>query len=157
MWETRLLSSQEACVTDYVEVASGDRWNLGSMGDYENQIPEGAIQELRLYTIAPVPDSVLQGLQQQLIDRGVPLVDDIRQGANVTVIRFKKGFPWLAAIATIIILIAVIIVLIYAWQLLREVPKALEGVFKAITENPMVAAALILGAGVLLISVVRRK
>ena len=107
-------------------IAEGNVATLANLGSHEGSLPEGSRGELRIFLRAGVPDVVLTSLQTQLEQRGVPLWDNIVQSNRRTVfIRFRKGFPWLAVIAAVLIGLIVLAILIVGWQLFRDASTTL--------------------------------
>jgi len=123
---------------------------IETIKDAESYIPEGANAELRLY-LKSAPSWVITPavwtLNQTLKLAGVPLREDVKYEAGIVSIKWRKGFPFLAAIVAAIIAVAVIIMLFLAWQLFEEVAK-----------TPLLIIPLILiGVGVFLFAIKGKK
>lgn len=105
------------------EVAEGSFWQLANLSQYEPYFEEGDRGLLELDLRLPVSEGVAQDLEDMLIEAGVPDVK-VRTASPMLRIFFKKGFPWLAVIAAIIIGLIVLAILIVGFRLFREVPGA---------------------------------
>lgn len=134
----------------YEFVTGGDRGDLESLPQYEGQIAEGQRGLMEFDLLTGVPDFVVTGIQSSLNAAGVQEANVSTTG-NQLRIGFRKGFPPLAAIVAVLIVIAVIVIL--AWRLFKEiVPAGLQ---------PLVGTlgiVVLLGLGVLVLyKAVRRK
>ena len=105
------------------QIAQGTGLNIGSLGQYEDEMPEGSRGMLELNTVLPVPDDILGWLEDRLIDAGIPDLRVTADGSNVRIL-FRKGFPWLGVIATIVIGLILLAVLITGWKLYKEIGPA---------------------------------
>ena len=105
------------------EVAEGNFWQLANLSQYEPYFEEGDRGLLELDLRLPISEGVAQDLEDMLIEAGVPDVK-VRTASPMLRIFFRKGFPWLAVIAAIIIGLIVLAILIVSWRLFREVPGA---------------------------------
>ena len=103
-------------------VAEGQYADLINLGQFENQIAEGQTQQLEI-TMRYFPDGVTQQIEQMMLARGVEGAK-VSASGNKVFISFKKGFPWLAAIAVIILSIIILAIVILAWKLFKEVLPA---------------------------------
>ena len=107
------------------EVAEGSFWQLADLSQYEPYFEEGDRGLLELDLRLPVSEGVAQDLEDMLIEAGI-LDVKVRTASPMLRIFFKKGFPWLAVIAAIIIGLIVLAILIVGFRLFREVPEALR-------------------------------
>lgn len=105
------------------EVAEGGFWELADLSQYEPYFEEGDRGLLELDLRLPISEDMAQELEDRLKEAGVPDVK-VRTASPMLRIFFKKGFPWLAVIAAIIIGLIVLAILIVGWRLFREVPEA---------------------------------
>lgn len=127
-------------------VASGGFWELSSLGNYENQMAEDDKGLLELDLTVPVSAGIAQALEDQLRAAGVA---DVRVTSASPLLRiyFKKGFPWLAVIAAIILGLIVLAILIVGWRLFKDVvPEAWQ---------PLVGGlglVLLLGLGIVILA-----
>mgnify|MGYP001603299951 CR=1 FL=1 len=97
-------------------VAKGGSLDLINLSQYENQIEEGQKQWLRLELRAPVPQELVNELQRRLDDYGVKDAL-VTTGSPVLNIYFRKGFPWLAIIAVLVLTLAIMLV---SWALFKD-------------------------------------
>ena len=102
------------------EVAEGDALDLINIGQYEDLLDEGSSNWLQLALRLPVSQGVADDLENLLREAGV---EDVRVtiGSPILNIYFKKGFPWLAVIATLVL---ASVVLVLTWKLFTMVPTA---------------------------------
>jgi len=105
------------------EVAAGSFWQLTDLRQYESYFEEGDRGMLELDLRLPVSEGVAQDLEDKLRKAGVADVK-VRTASPMLQIFFKKGFPWLAIIAAIILGLIVLAILIVGFRLFREVPEA---------------------------------
>lgn len=105
------------------KVAEGGFLQLANLSQYEPYFEEGDRGLLELDLRLPVSEGVAQELEDMLTEAGVPDVK-VRTASPMLRIFFRKGFPWLAVIAAIIIGLIVLAILIVSWRLFREVPGA---------------------------------
>ena len=105
-------------------VAKGGSLDLINLSQYENQIEEGQKQWLRLELRAPVPQELVNELQQKLNDYGVKDAL-VTTGSPVLNIYFRKGFPWLAIIAVLVLTLAIMII---GWALFKDLGAPLTSV-----------------------------
>ncbi len=104
----------------YELVASGgivDAWELENA---DNLIAERQRGLLRLNLRSPLSSDILTTLNQELKARGVEEGKAEQNGQTVN-IYFRKGFPWLAVIAAILLGIIILTILIVGWNLFKEV------------------------------------
>ena len=102
------------------QIASGGVVDLAYLSQYENSIPEGTKGWLQLQLSAPITQSMVDRLKSALVQAGVEDVQ-VTTGSPVLNITFRKGFPWLAVIAAIILAMAIIAILVIGWKLFKEV------------------------------------
>jgi len=110
-------------MAEWEEVAEGSFWQLGDLRQYESLFEEGARGLLELDLRLPVSQDVAQELEDKLRDAGVEDVK-VRTASPMLQIFFKKGFPWLAIIAAIILAFIVLAIMIVGFRLFKEVPGA---------------------------------
>ena len=110
-------------MAQWEEVADGSFWELADLRQYEPYFKEGSRGLLELDLRLPVSQNVAQDLEDKLREAGVEDVK-VRTASPMLQIFFKKGFPWLAVIAAIIIGLIVLAILIVGFRLFREVPGA---------------------------------
>lgn len=125
------------------EVARGDLVELANIGQYESEFPEGSNGLLTLYLSAPVPQWVIDELNQLFYEQGVPAHAEI--GSPIVNIYFQKGFPWLAVIAVLVLGLAILIV---SWRLFKEIAGA-GPVAATLWAIAAISAAVVAGAIVL--------
>lgn len=106
-------------------VADGSFWQLADLRQYEPLIGEGDRGLLELDLRLPVSQDVAQEIEDKLKDAGVEDVK-VRTASPMLQIFFRKGFPWLAIIAAIILAFIVLAILIIGFRLFREIPEALR-------------------------------
>ncbi len=107
------------------EVAEGSFWQLADLSQYEPYFEEGSRGLLELDLRLPVSQNVAQNLEDMLVEAGVADVK-VRTASPMLQIFFRKGFPWLAIIAAIILGLIILAILIIGFRLFREVPEALR-------------------------------
>ena len=106
------------------EVAQGEVLDLYSgMRYYEQFIPEGDKVLWRFNLRAPLSPVTVNSLEQKMKDAGVKDVR-VTTGSPVLNIYFTKGFPWLAIIASLVL---IIVVLIISWRILIWIEEAVPG------------------------------
>lgn len=106
------------------EVTQGGVLDLYSgMRYYEQFIPEGSKVLWRFNLRAPLTSTTAKNLEQKLKEAGVKDVR-VTTGSPVLNIYFTKGFPWLTIIASLVLVIAVLII---SWRLLIWLEEAVPG------------------------------
>ena len=105
-------------------VAEGNFLQLANLSQYEPYFEEGSRGLLELDLRLPVSQGVAQELEDRLREAGVADVK-VRTASPMLKIYFKKGFPWLAIIAAIILGLIVLAIMITGWRLSKEVPEAI--------------------------------
>ena len=105
------------------EVAEGDAIDLTNLGQYESQLDEGSSNLLQLALRLPVSQGVADDLENVLREAGVEGVR-VTASSPILNIYFKKGFPWLAVIAAIILASLLVAALVITWRLFTMVPTA---------------------------------
>lgn len=107
-------------------VAEGDVFDLASLNQYESSFAEGQRGLLSLQLRTPATQEMADYLESALVSAGVEGVK-VTTGSPVLNVLFKKGFPWLAVIATTILALSILAVLIVGWRLFKEVvPEAAQ-------------------------------
>ncbi len=128
------------------EVAEGGVTELYSgMRYYDQFIPEGSRVLCRFNLRTSLSPTTVNTLEQKMKDAGVKDVK-VTTGSPILNVFFTKGFPWLATIVAVVLIIAVLII---SWRILIWVEEAAPGGTKLILWGGL---ALI---GVLLISQLR--
>lgn len=107
----------------YELVASGGILDAGQLASYEGQLPEGGMALLEFDLRASVSNDILSNLENQLKARGIP---DVRVESASPLVRvyFRKGFPWLAVLAAVILGLIVLAILIVGWRLYKELVES---------------------------------
>ena len=125
------------------EVAEGGVLDLYSgMRYYEQFIPEGSKVLCRFNLRASLSPATVDTLEQKMKDAGVKDVR-VTMGSPVLNVYFTKGFPWLA---TIVAVILIIVALIISWRILIWVEEAVPGATKWLLVGGLgVVAILLLG------------
>lgn len=102
------------------QVAEGGAFDLINLGQYEGLLEEGSRNWLQLSLRMPVSAGVAADIENTLRDAGV---EDVRvtTGSPILNVYFKKGFPWLAIIATLLL---AAVVLLIGWKLFTMIPAA---------------------------------
>lgn len=126
------------------EVAKGGVIDLYSgMQYYEQFIPEGSGVVCRFNLRQSLSPSMVDTLQQRLEAAGVKDVE-VTTGSPVLNVFFTKGFPWLAIIVAIILVIAVLII---SWKLLVWIEEVASGSTRLIVWGALgIVGVLLLGA-----------
>ncbi|MDD5060776.1 MAG: hypothetical protein PHN44_00650 [Candidatus Marinimicrobia bacterium] len=114
----------------YEMVGQGTNLNLYDMPNYETFIEEGQRVQVRLNCIFSVPQSVLSSLQSALNYAGVEEAR-VTSSGNMVYITFRKGFAWLAVIASIILGLVLLAIVVTTWQIFREVGPGSSGLLIA--------------------------
>ncbi len=104
------------------QVATGGVINLVNLPNYENELAEGSTNWLRLNLRLPVSQGVADDLENLLEEAGVEGVK-VTTNSPVLNIYFRKGFPWLAVIAAIILASLVVAALVISWRLFTDIPE----------------------------------
>ena len=85
------------------QVTSGEGvGSLVSLKDYEDELAEGQRGKLILDLRLPLPPNAIYSLESKLQEAGVADVS-VEASGNTLSIQFRKGFPWLAVIAGIVL------------------------------------------------------
>lgn len=103
----------------YELITSGGFSDLNHLYNFEGYIDENQRGKLVFDLRAPISGANANILYNQLVDHGVEDASVTTSGNTLTV-GFRKGFPWLAVIAAIILALAVLAILIIGWRLYRE-------------------------------------
>lgn len=141
-----LLVLQDVDEMSYELLASGGILDAAQLSQYENSLEEGDRGLVELDLRLPVSQSLAGELENKLKQAGV-------EGVRVTTaspmlrIYFKKGFPWLAVIAAIVLGIVILAVMIVGWRLFKEiVPEGLQPLVGGL------GAILLLGLGAVILA-----
>ena len=126
------------------ELASGGVIDLYSgMQYYEQFIPEGSRVLCRFNLRQALSPSAVDDLQERLEAAGVEDVE-VTTGSPILDISFTKGFPWLAIVIGIVLVIAVLII---SWKLLLWIEEVAPGATKLIVWGALgLVGVLLLGA-----------
>ncbi len=127
------------------EIASGGVIDLYSgMQHYEQFIPEGSRVRVRFNLRQALSPSAVESLQGRLEAAGV---EDVRvtTGSPILNISFRKGFPWLAIVIGIVL---VIVALIISWKLLVWIEEVAPGSTKLIVWGALGLVGVLLLAAV---------
>jgi hypothetical protein len=132
-------------VADWEFIGQGGVVDIANLAVYEDQIPEGAQFQVGLELRVPASASVADTIKSQMVQRGVPDAD-VTYSGNTMQIYGRKGFPWLAVIAAIILATLVLIIILVSWSIFKRVVPV--GLQKSVGIILLVAAAvLLLGVG----------
>ena len=108
------------------QVVKGEFLDLANLRNYDDSLEEGQRGRLQLNLRFPIPGSVSIQLEDQLKRAGVEEAKVATTGQKMQVY-FRKGFPWLAVIAAIILGLVVLAILIVSWTFFKEVvPEGLQ-------------------------------
>ena len=126
------------------EVAEGGVLDLYSgMRYYEQFIPEGSKVLCRFNLRTSLSPTTVNSLEQKMKDAGVKDVK-VTTGSPILNVYFTKGFPWLA---TIVAVILVIVALIISWRILIWLEEVTPGASKLLIWGGLgLVAILLLGA-----------
>ena len=114
-------------MSEWALVGQGGVTDIGSLSAYENAIPEGSTFQVRLALRTTVAQSIVNEVKSQMIAHGIADADASASGKTMT-ITGRKGFPWLAVIAAIILAILVLVIIIVSWSIFKKVvPAGLQG------------------------------
>lgn len=110
----------------YQLVKSGGFLDLVNLRNYENYFEEGQRGRLDIDLRYAVTQSVAGELQNRLSQAGVEEARVVTASPQLKVY-FRKGFPFLAVIAAIILALAILAVMILGWRLYKEIiPESLQ-------------------------------
>jgi len=131
-------------MADWEFIGQGGVANIASLQSYEHAIPEGAMLKVRLDLRTPVSQSIVSEVKRQMIVRGVSDANATASG-NTMWITARKGFPWLAVIAAIILAIVALVIIIVSWSIFKKiVPAGLQGSLGIL----LIVGAVILAIGI---------
>jgi hypothetical protein len=133
-------------LSDWELVGQGGSIDIANIAAYEDQIPEGAQFQIGLQLRVPAEASIADTIKSQMTQRGVPDAD-VTYSGNTMQVYGRKGFPWLAVIAAIILAILVLVIILVNWSIFkRVVPAGLQGSVLVIL---LIAGAIMLaGSGI---------
>ena len=98
-------------------VAQSAGEGISNLAEYENVF--GDRGELRVYLNSPgIPQAEVERLDTEIRNRGVVLIETVKQDAQVLVIGFRKGT--LAAITGALEVVVTPIIRVMGWQLFKE-------------------------------------
>ena len=103
----------------WVTVAEGSNTDLFNLSQYEEKFAEGQKGLLRLDLRVPAPAEAIGTLEERLRAAGVADLQLSSYGSTID-IRFRKGFPFLAVIAAVVLGLIVLAILVVGWQLFKE-------------------------------------
>ena len=126
------------------EINSGGVIDLYSgMYRYEQFIPEGSKVRVRFNLRQSLSPSVVDDIQERLEAAGVADVK-VTTGSPILDISYTKGFPWLAIVIGIVLVIAVLII---SWKLLVWIEEVAPGSTKLLVWGAVgLVGVLLLGA-----------
>ena len=116
-------------------IAEGHSGNTSALAEAESRLKDGDQVELRIYTNNAPTAQQLQDIQTDILNAGFLLQGNVTYGSGIIVIRYLKStqpasqgigqfeIPFMAS--AIIGLVATIGVGIFAWQMAKNVGKAL--------------------------------
>ncbi|MDD5061498.1 MAG: hypothetical protein PHN44_04350 [Candidatus Marinimicrobia bacterium] len=126
-------------------VGTGGVVDIGRLDKYESSIPEGSKFQVRLALRTSVSQSVVTEIKRQMVARGVTDADATAAGTTMT-ITARKGFPWLAVIAAIILAVIVLVAIIVSWSIFKEIiPTGAQGALTAVIIIALAVLALGIG------------
>ncbi len=109
----------------YELITAGGILDLPRLGEYETSMDEEELGLLELDLRLAVSPSISAELESQLQQAGVVDVR-VTSASSMLKIYFRKGFPWLAVIAAIILGLIVLAILIIGWRLFKELPVGFQ-------------------------------
>lgn len=116
-------------------IAEGPSGNTSALAEAESRLKDGDQVELRIYTNNAPTAQQLQDIQTDILNAGFLLQGNVTYGSGIIVIRYLKStqpasqgigqfeIPFMAS--AIIGLVATIGVGVFAWQMAKNVGKAL--------------------------------
>ena len=111
------------------EVAEGGVLDLYSgMRYYEQFIPEGSKVLCRFNLRTSLSPTNVTTLEQKMKDAGVKDVK-VTTGSPILNVQFTKGFPWLATVVAVVLIIAALII---SWRLFIWVEEVAPGGVKVL-------------------------
>lgn len=126
----------------FEQMGAGTLIDFPNIARFESNIDEGQRCQLVLDLRSSLPASAAAELENQLKQRGVEEAR-VTNGTQQVAVTWRKGFPWLAVIASIILALIVLAILIIGWVIFKEVvPDALQPVFGTL----IIVAAVLFGA-----------
>lgn len=136
----------------YRLLGQGGLLDADDLARYEGSLDEGDKALLEVDLRLPVSAGIASELQTRLRQAGV---EDARVTTASPLVRvyFKKGFPWLAVIAAVILGLIILAVLIVGWRLYKDVTPDIPGGATTLFWVGMV----VLGVGILIYLGRRRK
>jgi hypothetical protein len=121
------MKTNVALQSDWQLVGTGGVVDLGDLAAYEGSIPEGDMFQVSLQLRTAADASIGQSIKSQMLQRGIPNAD-VQTSGNTMRIYGRKGFPWLAVIAAIILAALVLVIILVSWNLFKKVvPVGLQG------------------------------
>ena len=108
----------------YEKVSAGTVLDIAELGHYESYLDEEQRGLLELDLRLPLSQEIIRELETRLKQAAVEEVSVTGTG-SILKVYFRKGFPWLAVIAAIILGIIVLAILIIGWRLFREVVETI--------------------------------
>jgi len=123
------------------EVAEGGVTELYSgMRYYDQFIPEGSKVLCRFDLRTSLSPTTVNTLEQKMKDAGVKDVK-VTTGSPILNVQFTKGFPWLATVVAVVLIIAALII---SWKILIWVEEVAPGGVKLILWGGLGLVAILL-------------
>lgn len=123
------------------EIAEGGVAELYSgMRYYDRFIPEGSKVLCRFNLRTSLSPTTVNTLEQKMKDAGVKDVK-VTTGSPILNVFFTKGFPWLATVVAIVLIIAALII---SWKILIWVEEAVPGGTKLLLWGGLGLVAILL-------------
>ena len=130
----------------YELVASGTASSIGSLGDYQNNFPEGSRGYVEIELSSDIAVSFVEWLDERLEAVGVP-EKRVEVSGHFIRIYFKTAIPPLVLIAGAIAASIVILALVVAWKLFKLKPQEVVGVSTFIIMGVLAVVVLIATRG----------
>lgn len=105
----------------YELVAQGGVLELPNLANLNSYFAEGDKTELQVDLRSPLSGDILGQIQQQLVNQGVSLWDNVQQVGNMLIIRSQVAIaPWIIIGA---ILTALAIIFIVSWRVYKVIER----------------------------------
>jgi len=111
-------------------IGQGNVAQLYDIGGLENLIDEEQRGIIELDLRISAPAELVAQLNAQFTAQGIPAVAQAH--SPLISITFRKGFPWVAVIAGIILGLIALAILIIGWRLYREILATVPDPFKPV-------------------------
>jgi hypothetical protein len=130
------------------QIGSGSILDTGDLKNLERSISEGQKGMLELDLRVSPGQSIIDELQSQLQAHGVTEAK-VTSGSPILRIEYRKGFPWVAVIVAIILVLAILII---GWRFFREI---VQSVGPAIAGGILIAG--VIGLVLLSVAIAKRR